>query len=348
MQRSAHFLAAASLAIAGLSFCTPANAADKPQNDSNTAQRDKSKQSGQQGQANPGGEVIVRDVVIYGALVPEGQPQSSPAGFSQIQLKDGPAIRDTITKLTDAVLDNSASTKLLDCLTDKDQQRLQKDFKPGDQGLKQALSQVRQTWKQKYNKEFDPKQEMASFGHDFTIVEGQVSNPKLLSDWPVPQPERSGQGENAQQGNTSHNATGQGQAGNPARADSGQANKGAAANQNGQGDQSGQANHGEQFAVIVFPASQEYPETNVSLLKQGNEWKIDVPKSIDGAKLEQNLTHALQQISQSKNLPQDQKMAYQQISHAIFAAMYDQQPLQNGQQQQGQANQQQGQQPHAK
>lgn len=84
---------------------------------------------------------------------------------------------------------------------------------------------------------------------------------------------------------------------------------------------------------------------NVSLVREGNDWKIDIPDTLNADKLKTNLAQHLTEVSQMANQwPTDWVQAQRVVVSHILMALYDVNEPQQGQQQQGAQQGQQGQQ----
>jgi hypothetical protein len=59
-------------------------------------------------------------------------------------------------------------------------------------------------------------------------------------------------------------------------------------------------------------------------VKSGNDWKLDIPDTVDSQKLADNLQKHLSQLQQQQaQWPSDQGQAYSQVTHHILAALTD-------------------------
>ncbi|HEV8292105.1 MAG TPA: hypothetical protein VGP94_09280, partial [Tepidisphaeraceae bacterium] len=108
---------------------------------------------------------------------------SLPQGVTKSAQADEAGIRSTISQVTITVVKEDGLKQLPSYLARSDQQRLTN--LSGDQ-INDKIKQIQQAFKQKYNKDFQPDQTtLADQFKDLTIVQGEVSNPALLSNWPV-------------------------------------------------------------------------------------------------------------------------------------------------------------------
>ena len=114
-----------------------------------------------------------------------GQTADLPAGIQKATKDDSEDIRAALADTTEAVMSKSFH-KVRNKLVDADRNRL-KDLNDDDATFAGRIEQIRKDWKAKYGKDFDVEHKLA-FGPDFkgfTIVQGEIANPALLSNWPV-------------------------------------------------------------------------------------------------------------------------------------------------------------------
>jgi hypothetical protein len=182
--------------------------------------------------------------------------------------------------------------KLTSYFVGSDRNRLSQDAKnlAGDPTLNGCIDQLQKDWQSKYNKSFsvDPQVAFGQQFQGFAIVQGEVTNPAMLSNWPVPNP---GTAEQAGQ----------------------------------QGGQAGQPNiqQGQHVAVCTFPASHGLPEVNVSLVQEGNQWRINIPDNISAKQLHDNLLTQLTSLDEQKNQwPNDANEASRIAAHRVMVAIY--------------------------
>src|SRR5438046_1327383 len=108
---------------------------------------------------------------------------SLPQGVTKSTQADESGIRSTISQVVTAVLKEDGIKQLNMYVASNDRQRLTN--LQGDQ-INDKIKQIQQTFKQKYQKDFQPDQTtLADQFKELTIVQGEVSNPALLSNWPV-------------------------------------------------------------------------------------------------------------------------------------------------------------------
>ena len=78
----------------------------------------------------------------------------------------------------------------------------------------------------------------------------------------------------------------------------------------------------QQRQTVTIPASHGVPATTVTLVREGTDWRIDVPDSVDGQQLARNLERHLSMLhTDSQTWPQDQTEAYRLAAHHVMAAL---------------------------
>jgi len=82
---------------------------------------------------------------------------------------------------------------------------------------------------------------------------------------------------------------------------------------------------GRNIAYVTVAASHGLPELKVPLIHElPDVWKIDVPDSVDGAKLYNNLlTHLTMANEHKDQWPADENDAYRAVAHHILTAILD-------------------------
>src|SRR5213078_2540111 len=208
-------------------------------------------------------------------------------------------------KVTEAAMSKDFH-EIREKLVDADRNRL-KDLHKDDATYSGRIDQIRKDWKAKYNQEFDVPHKIA-FGPDFkgfTIVQGEIANPALLSNWPV----------------DNSKAKGAPASDKPATAD------GRRDETNKPGNRAGDRNleKGRNVAIVNFPEMQGAPELTASLIQElPDQWRFDIPDNIDSMKLYQNLLAHMTAFGDMKDQwPADVNEAYRLATHHVLEALYD-------------------------
>jgi hypothetical protein len=254
-----------------------------------------------------------------------------PQGVTRSDRADEAGIRHALAGVVRSVMSSDGKlTTLDDYLARNDANRLNKlDQNQNQTALRDSIDRLRRDFKAKYNQDFNMDGEMA-FGNqfkDFVIVQGEVSNPALMSNWPV---EATGSA-NAQtstqtrtdttihndtnaHGNTTTDEGKRQDVGGPGRPpldpnvrEHGN-NTGASVNThetttNTHETTTTHLDRGMNVAIATFPASHGAPEINVSLVRQTSA-------TINGAHGEANTganTQVKTDITTNGNATQDGK-----------------------------------------
>jgi len=254
-----------------------------------------------------------------------GQTADLPAGIQKATKDDSEDIRAALADSTEAVMSKSFH-KVRNKLVDADRNRL-KDLNDDDATFAGRIEQIRKDWKAKYGKDFDVEHKLA-FGPDFkgfTIVQGEIANPALLSNWPVDNSKaKSGAGASLKVGETKVEGqvtAGGAGAGTPAAAD------GRRDDTNKPGNKPGDRNleKGRNVAIVTFPAEAGMPEITASLIHElPDQWRFDIPDNIDSMKFYQNLLAHVTAFGDMKDQwPTDANEASRLFTHHVVEALYD-------------------------
>jgi len=247
-----------------------------------------------------------------------GQTKDLPAGIQKATKDDSEDIRSALADTTEAAVGKSFHS-IRNKLVDADRNRL-KDLNDNDAAFAGRIEQIRKDWKAKYNQDFDVPHKLA-FGQDFkgfVIVQGEIVNPQLLSNWPV----QNKAGASLKVGDDKAGAEvkiGAGAA--PATAD------GRRDETNKDGNKPGDRNleKGRNVAIVTFPASHGLPEVTASLIHElPDQWRFDIPDNVDSMKFYQNLLAHMTEFGEMKDKwPADVNEAYRLAAHHVLEALYD-------------------------
>jgi hypothetical protein len=215
-----------------------------------------------------------------------------PPGITKTELRDADSIREALSDATEASVSKNNLGGFVGYFVDADRNRIG-DWKVAtdDASFKSKIDQIQQAWKAKYGSSLDIKSEVA-FGSgykDFVIVQGEISDPRMLTNWPVG------------------------------------AGTGAMDTSNRPGNQPGDRNleKGRKVAVVSFPASHGLPEVHVSLISEAFGWKIDVPDNIGAQQLHSGLMQGLSKFyDQQQQWPADVNEAQRMLTHCVLVSVY--------------------------
>jgi hypothetical protein len=196
MRKQLNFLAAAALAVGSVTFF--ANAQDV----ANKADRagDKVDRA-----ADKTGDALNRGIDRTGDAAQRGVDRLNkndntnvgghaqlPAGIQATKNDDSEDIREVLGEVAEASLKKDGFDNLVARFVDADRNRIGpwgKDKSRNWTTLNGRVAQFQADWKAKYGQEFDVNHKLA-FGEGFkgfTIAQGEIVDPVLLSNWPVPQ-----------------------------------------------------------------------------------------------------------------------------------------------------------------
>jgi hypothetical protein len=196
MRKQLNFLAAAALAVGSVTFF--ANAQDV----ANKADRagDKVDRA-----ADRTGDALNRGIDKTGDATQRGVDNLTrndrtnvgghgqfPAGIQATKNDDSEDIRDVLGQVAEASLTKDGFDDIVERFVDADRNRIGpwvKDKSRNWTTLNGRVAQFQADWKAKYGQEFDVNHKLA-FGEGFkgfTIAQGEIVDPVLLSNWPVPQ-----------------------------------------------------------------------------------------------------------------------------------------------------------------
>jgi len=205
-------------------------------------------------------------------------------------------------QVTNASLTKGGFNDLIERFNDADRNRLgswahDKNNKEKLDVLDGRIAQFQKDWKAKYNQEFKIRKDDVVFGNPmFTVAQGEIGRDAQLAGERVPSP----QNVTKDNINQPKDATGN-----------------TAADRN--------LEKGRNIAYVTVAASHGLPELKVPLIHElPDMWKIDVPDSVTGQKLYDNvLKHLTMANEQKDQWPSDVNDAYRQISHHVLMAVLD-------------------------
>jgi hypothetical protein len=265
-----------------------------------------------------------------------------PEGVQPATKDDSEDIRDLFENSTEAAIKVDGYNDLVLRFVDADRNRIG-TFLKGDNKqilakLNGIVGSLNQQFEQKYGQKFDIKDDMV-FGNQFQgfhIVQGEIVNPALLSNWPVQQKAgKMHQDANPAGAKTDTKSDGKidvpdvkvdvkDDTKNDGKIDTPKVSVGELGKPS---DDAKDRNldKGRNVAVVSFPSSHGMPELYVSLIHEmPDNWKIDVPDNVDGQKLHDNLCNHLTVFAQNKDQwPADVNEAYRMAAHHVMMAVYD-------------------------
>ena len=225
-----------------------------------------------------------------------------PAGIDAKEVKDLDSIRKAFGKLTQESLTKDGFKGVTDRFVAYQRDRLNNEYtEKKDDALNAVVGRIQSQWKDKYHHDFDiDKTERTNAFSNFVILEGEISAPdQLAANWPVPQPAMTTLG--------------------TVRDDKAQV-------AGGKADlQQAKLEKGREVAIAGIPAAMGLPEIRTSLLREHLVgWKFEVPNTITGQQLHDNLVKRLTAIADHPDQwPSDVDSAYGLVTHHVLMAIYN-------------------------
>ena len=194
-------------------------------------------------------------------------------------------------QVTNAALTKGGFNDVIERFNDADRNRLgsyahDKNNKDKLDILDGRIAQFQKDWKAKYNENFKIHKDDVVFGNSmFTVAQGEIGKDAQLAGQPIPPAD------------SSKPATG--------------------------GDRN--LDKGRNIAYVTVASSHGLPELKVPLIHElPDMWKIDVPDSVTGQKLYDNLLKHLTMADEQKDQwPADVNDAYRMVSHHVLMAILD-------------------------
>jgi len=289
-------VAAAAMTVGGIAFAQDAqpNAAQRA---GNSIERGAEKT----GEALKEGAEKVKETVT-----PNRDAESAA---SRNQSKHAEEIHDVMAQVAEAALTKDGLDDIVERFVDADRNRLgqNKDALKSDDTLNGRIAEFQKDWKAKYNQDFDIKDEDKVYDTSFAqITEGEEGRARTAG-------ERIGADVNTSAGRADVNVE------NKTGVDAPKANT--------SGETAADRNlndPGRNVATVHIAASHGKPALDVPMIHEAGGWRFDIPDSVDGPKLKQNVLNALTHCDEMKDKwPSDVNDAYRAVSHAVLLAIFD-------------------------
>lgn len=321
MQRLSIFTLSASLAAAGVVFNGGSVRA---------AQDDAAKPAAADASADQAASKADKAADVTGTAAPAAQavrPTHLPAGFKMKEKIDDPIlIRKTLSSITEAAIKGKYDD-VVERLADQDRNRVGKFDDDKRSELKDAQQRVRDAWKSKFNKEFDFDIDRDKLFAKVFIIQGEVEDPAVAAgNWPLPPSGDQGRVARAGREAGGGDAAAPLDAAQEAAANTAKAGKAAVGDDSKQ-DVADQKNanieKGRDVAVAAFPGGHGLPNVRVSMIQEAGGYKVDLPNSISGDQLYQNLAQHLRQVADNADQwPADATEAQIALAHHVLAGVY--------------------------
>jgi len=275
------------------------------------------------GEAIKNGAEKVKD-----AVTPNRDAESAA---SKNQSKHAEEIHDVMAQVTEAALTKDGLDDIVERFVDADRNRLgqNKDALKADDTLNGRIAQFQKDWKDKYNQDFDIKDEDKVYDTSFAMItEGEEGRARTASDR-INADATAGGGAASASGNVggvgasgtvdTKTGTASGNVDNKTGVDAPKVNT------DGQTAADKNLNDpGRNIATVHIAASHNMPALDVPMIHEAGGWKIDVPDSVDASKFHQNVLNALTHCDDMKaQWPSDVNDAYRAVTHSVLLSIFD-------------------------
>jgi len=228
-------------------------------------------------------------------------------------------IRETLASTTEATLKGQFGD-IVERFADADRNRLGKAMPTKDQlkPLDQLTEQFHNDWKAKYNQEFDIEKKELVFNPSVRIIEGHATGEeaRTASDRTVVTTEEKAPGTSDDRSTLQKAADKTGEVVKDTAEKTVDVAKGTADKVRGKSDKS---------ATVIIPAGQGLPQVTVPLVRElPNQWRIDIPDSLNADTLRANLEKHLKMAQDDKaNWPADANEGYLAVAHHILLGIFE-------------------------
>jgi len=232
---------------------------------------------------------------------------------SKDQSKHAEEIHDVMAQVAEAAITKGGLDDLVERFVDADRNRLgqNKDALKEDDTFKGRVAQIQKDWKDKFNQDFDIKDEDKVYNLAFAqIMEGEQGKARTASGVDI------NANVNPDTGKANVDVNNRTGVDAPKTNTDGQA--AADTNRN---------DPGRNIATVHIVESHGMPALDVPLIHEAGGWKLDIPDSVDAAKLRSNMLTALTDIGEKKDKwPGEVDDAYRHLTHRVLLAIFDKQP----------------------
>jgi len=308
-------IAAAAMTIGGFAFVTNTQAADNTNNGTVTHTETKTTET------NANANTSANATANANANNNNGNNANVPA-------PDADDIRQTLAKVTDYAFAKKGDFKdVADYFVDADRNRIG-SYKPSDEGkLDGRIAEFQKDWKAKYNEDFDlSKVRKDALGDQFAqIVQGEIGEARTAGGKEMP----SAEPQNVK-GGTPQDLKNSGV--NQPDANSNKHFGGDTNREPGRDIATVLVKGSAQASASVQPNQNPPVSANMEMNKQlsvpmiheAGGWKIDVPDTLDGPKLQTNLLNQLTKFDEDRaNWPADKNQAYQEATRHVLEALME-------------------------
>jgi hypothetical protein len=239
---------------------------------------------------------------------------------------DAEGIRDVLAQVAEASVAENGLDDLTERFVDADRNRIGEAIEQEDEAYNALVTRFQEAWKAKYNEDFDISNEEEVFKPEMvSIRQGEIGDSARLAG------ERSidvDVNADANRTDTTADATADVNVDNKTGIDAPDLDDRQSAEDRNLNDP------GRNTAQVMISESHGMPAVTVPLIHElPDQWRIDIPDSIDAAGLRANVSQSLQKcLDMQAEWPADKNEAYLAVSHGVLAGLFEgQQAQQSGQ-----------------
>lgn len=248
-------------------------------------------------------------------------------------------VKGTLETSTEAALSKDGFDDLVERFVDADRNRIGQNMPSEEQvrTLNNKIEQIQKAWKDKYGQEFAINDRLAVFDNRYAVHTGEIGDRARLAGERMPATPDTGAvhkdapGADTTRTDPAHkDANKDATRADPARSDAARTDSDrenvtlpGMDGQNRDADRNREP--GRNIASATIPASHGLPQLQVSFVHEfPNVWKIDIPDTVDGQKLYDNLVKHLTMVGdKSGEWPADVNDAYRFVNHHVMLALHD-------------------------
>jgi len=222
-------------------------------------------------------------------------------------------IHDVLAQVAEAAFTKDGFTDIAERFVKADRDRLldndAKDALKNDDTANGRIAELQKDWDAKYNGKFDIKDEDKVYNMSFASIDEMGANNARTAGGTV--------APDANTGTTAAPTTPVDVNTNANRTDSDRTND--------------HADKNRDTATVHIVASHGLPAIDVPMVHETMGWRIDIPDSVDSAKLKNNLQTALTDIGEKKDQwSADKDDAYRHATHRLLLAIFDKPAMEAG------------------
>jgi hypothetical protein len=210
-----------------------------------------------------------------------------------------------VSNVTEAALSKDGLDDVVERFVDADRNRIGKaELNSGNERLNNLVASIGADWKAKYNTDFDIHDEDKVFSSQFmSTVTGEIPKGAAGAEVKVDTDRKLG-------------------GGTETKVDVDR--KSGVDSPNSPSADTNRNDPGRNISTLSIPASHGAPALTVPLIHEASGWKIDVPDTLDAAKLRSNLVAHLTEVQNMKaQWPATADEAYRAVAHHVLMAVMD-------------------------